>query len=404
MDVAEDVSYDTVLDSSDSAFDNIPEDVNTESFADTSFEATDEWIDSNEIDAYIEPDTDIPEDQSADAYLDDLDYRTNDNYDNFSEDEAPVKVLKLGGGDTDISNHDYKQELHELDEGISNAKEIYSGVKDDISLEVDRIANDENLSSEEKKAMLEQKKQEALNLEQQWNEDSDEWFKERDLLQEHIKYEDVDAEISILEDISTAQDDIEFDDKNINDIPEDILNEPFEESTNNVSENISETSNTPSSKMQDSNLFEDNKEKDYIYDETDYGKHASGQLQLDKGERSAYAQRTVGGEDRQRYDDGGHLIGSRFGGSGGYENLDAQSRDLNRGEYKNMENEWACSLKNGEKIYVDVKTYKSNDSERPDAFMGYSITENGTGVRSLDTFSFQNESSKISTLLQTLKL
>lgn len=151
-------------------------------------------------------------------------------------------------------------------------------------------------------------------------------------------------------------------------------------------------SNSPSSKMSDGSLFEDNKETDYVYTETDYGKHASGQLDLEKGKRSAYAQRTVGGEDRQEYDDGGHLIGSRFAGSGSYENLDAQSRDLNRGEYKKMENEWAKSLENGERVYVDVNTYKSNGSDRPDAFMGYSITEDGSGTRSIDAFSFQNES------------
>ncbi len=151
-------------------------------------------------------------------------------------------------------------------------------------------------------------------------------------------------------------------------------------------------SDSPSSKMSDDSLFEDNKETDYIYTETDYGKHASGQLDLEKGKRSAYAQRTVGGEDRQEYDDGGHLIGSRFAGSGSYENLDAQSRDLNRGEYKKMENEWAKSLENGERVYVDVNTYKSNGSDRPDSFMGYSIAEDGSGTRSIDAFSFQNES------------
>lgn len=189
----------------------------------------------------------------------------------------------------------------------------------------------------------------------------------------------------------------------VTDVTEDIFDNAAEDHIDEIMEDIPEdietastdySDDSPSSKLNDAELFAENRAGDYTYTETDYGKQAAGQLELEKGERNAYAQRTVGGDDRQEFDDGGHLIGNRFCGDGGYENLDAQSRELNRGEYKKMENEWADSLSSGEKVYVDVNTYKSNDSDRPDAYMGYSITEDGEGNRTLDTFSFQNESNE----------
>ena len=72
------------------------------------------------------------------------------------------------------------------------------------------------------------------------------------------------------------------------------------------------------------------------------------------GKRNYYAQRVAGREDRictsngnqgdnQPADDGGHLIGSQFGGSGDLDNLVAMSSKTNRagGKWYNMEKKWA---------------------------------------------------------------
>ena len=140
---------------------------------------------------------------------------------------------------------------------------------------------------------------------------------------------------------------------------------------------------------EDPDLFDRLEEGGYIYEENEFGKHAYGRLTLGKGMRNLYAQRTVGGEDRQSDDHGGHLIATRFGGSGDLENLDAQHQNLNLAEYKRMENEWAKALENGDDVYADIQTYRSNGSQRPNAWMVNTITETETG-REWDALSYAN--------------
>lgn len=144
--------------------------------------------------------------------------------------------------------------------------------------------------------------------------------------------------------------------------------------------------------LNNENLFDENKPGEYEYSENIYGKTAQGQLTLENGRRNAYAQRTVGGNDRLTTDDGGHLIGTRFNGSGEKENIDAQDANLNRGSYKIHENELANQLNSGNKVYENVQTFKSNGSQRPDAYMGYTISENQNGNREWDAFSYTNAS------------
>ena len=56
------------------------------------------------------------------------------------------------------------------------------------------------------------------------------------------------------------------------------------------------------------------------------------------------------------------------------------------------EDGWDAALENGDKIYAHVDTYKSNGSDRPDVYMGYTVTEHPDGSREWDAFSYQNES------------
>lgn len=145
--------------------------------------------------------------------------------------------------------------------------------------------------------------------------------------------------------------------------------------------------------IENENLFVDNVKGDYSYSENEFGKNANGNLEItDSIIRDFNAQKSVGDEFRRNDDDGGHLIGARFGGSPQLDNLEAQNRNLNRGSYKKMENIWNDELKDDNNVFVNISTYKQEDIDRPDAYMGYSILEKENGEREFDVFSFQNES------------
>ena len=139
-------------------------------------------------------------------------------------------------------------------------------------------------------------------------------------------------------------------------------------------------------------------------------KHCEGDLRLEDGKRNPAAQREVGGADRHTgdgveydlndRDDGGHLIATRFGGSGEKDNLVAQNYNLNRGEYKKMENGWANTLeeKDGDgnsryNVHVEIKPVYRGDSERPGAFIvNETITDRESGeVISRQTRRFRND-------------
>ncbi len=152
---------------------------------------------------------------------------------------------------------------------------------------------------------------------------------------------------------------------------------------------------TLSEVMDDPTFFETHGAGEYSYDESELGKNAHGILELaDEPIRDANAQRQAGGMDRRPDDDGGHLIGARFGGAPTEENLDAQNRNLNRGAYKSEENSWAEALQESAKVYANIDTYKREGTERPDAYMGWTVTESPDGQRHWDAFSYTNESAE----------
>lgn len=144
-------------------------------------------------------------------------------------------------------------------------------------------------------------------------------------------------------------------------------------------------------------LFSEHQEGVYKYGENGVGgKTATGSLRIaEDPSRDGKAQSAAGGENRRGNDhewgtdDGGHLIGARFGGETGEVNLTAQNRNLNRSDYKHMENEWAAHLEAGDKVFVHIET---DDAQRPNAYMGYVIYESPDGTRDYDTFHMVNES------------
>ncbi|MDF9553384.1 DNA/RNA non-specific endonuclease [Bacillus cereus] len=106
----------------------------------------------------------------------------------------------------------------------------------------------------------------------------------------------------------------------------------------------------------------------YTYTTDSQGRVASceGSLQLGDGKRNNYAQRVVGGNDRLD-DDGGHLIATIFKDSGNMDNLVPMNCNLNRGEWKKLENEWANALNDGDKVRVKITPNYSGNSKRPDS-------------------------------------
>ncbi|MEK4928033.1 DNA/RNA non-specific endonuclease [Bacillus sp. FSL K6-1338] len=109
----------------------------------------------------------------------------------------------------------------------------------------------------------------------------------------------------------------------------------------------------------------------YTYTTDSQGRVASceGSLQLGDGKRNNYAQRVVGGNDRLDDDDGGHLIATIFKGSGNMDNIVPMNSNLNRGEWKKLENEWANALNDGDKVRVKITPNYSGNSKRPDSFV-----------------------------------
>ncbi len=101
---------------------------------------------------------------------------------------------------------------------------------------------------------------------------------------------------------------------------------------------------------------------------------AEGSLEIGDGKRNPDAQLKAGGEDRESNDDGGHLIGNRFNGSGELDNIVAMDGKVNRGDFKKLENSWAKALDEGKEVLVKIEPIYEGDSKRPVAFrVTYSI-------------------------------
>jgi hypothetical protein len=127
----------------------------------------------------------------------------------------------------------------------------------------------------------------------------------------------------------------------------------------------------------------------YIYDTDEQGRPAfvAGTLKLEPGERSP--QQTDVGHQGLETDEGGHLFATRFDGPTDGFNLVPQDANLNRGEWKAMENEWAEALENGHKVEVAVQPVYLDDSRRP---VGFDVLYSIDGQQYTKTF--YNESSK----------
>ncbi|TYQ14651.1 UNVERIFIED_CONTAM: DNA/RNA non-specific endonuclease [Acetivibrio alkalicellulosi] len=126
----------------------------------------------------------------------------------------------------------------------------------------------------------------------------------------------------------------------------------------------------------------------YNYKTDDKGriKSVEGQLVLEEAKRNKYHQRIVGGEDRLETDEGGHLIASIFKGSGDIDNLVPMDANLNKGEWKKIENDWAEALKEEppKEVKVNITPIYEGDSQRPTKFeIEYQIGKSRPEIREL---------------------
>lgn len=167
-------------------------------------------------------------------------------------------------------------------------------------------------------------------------------------------------------------------DDNIEDIPEDVddeTNEIMEDGAITIEEDICTI---------EKNGYE------FKVNENGQLMSASGDLRLEEGIRDSKGQLEAGDTYRHEDDDGGHLIGARFGGPGEKEFLVPQERHVNRANYKSLENEWADALEDGNNVRVDINPIYHGQSKRPDTIMGSYEVSNGDKSET-EYFSMTNE-------------
>lgn len=68
-------------------------------------------------------------------------------------------------------------------------------------------------------------------------------------------------------------------------------------------------------------------------------------------------------------DERGHLIGDQFAGSNRIGNLVAMGFDVNRSEYRSLEESWARDLEAGKRVEVDIQPLYEEGAQRPAVFV-----------------------------------
>lgn len=104
---------------------------------------------------------------------------------------------------------------------------------------------------------------------------------------------------------------------------------------------------------------------------------AGGELKLtvrDKRKTINEDMKNIGKGDEQDTDERGHLIGDQFDGVNRLENLVPMDANLNKGEFKALENKLADAVRDGKNVTMKVEVIYQGDSNRPSGFLvTYSI-------------------------------
>lgn len=114
----------------------------------------------------------------------------------------------------------------------------------------------------------------------------------------------------------------------------------------------------------------------YETDEVGRVEYVSGKLELGEAVRDLQEQGRVGREGVEG-DEGGHFIGARFAGSPEGINLFPQDMNLNRGQWKAMENEWDRAVQRGAEVETIIHSVYEGDDKRP---MGLDVLYTIDGV------------------------
>lgn len=133
---------------------------------------------------------------------------------------------------------------------------------------------------------------------------------------------------------------------------------------------------------------------DYTYSQNHNGKAVGGVVKNGPtSNRDPAAQRSAGGTDRQPGDQGGHLLGHRFGGRNDSSNLDAQAANVNQKDQANVERNVSNLAANPNNTLSMNVTNFNSVGERPDATMiNVGVKNNATGKIDEQHVSFQNAS------------
>ncbi len=91
---------------------------------------------------------------------------------------------------------------------------------------------------------------------------------------------------------------------------------------------------------------------------------AEGVLDVSRADRNTWQQAAAGHVGGEGYD-GGHLIASLFGGAGERINLVPQLSTINRGEFREMERQWAQAVLDKKTVRVEVNPVYTTDSRVP---------------------------------------
>ena len=141
-------------------------------------------------------------------------------------------------------------------------------------------------------------------------------------------------------------------------------------------------------KLESNTTFTDEKGYTYTTDSQSRVVKVEGQLVLKK-EHGRESMPSKHLPDQKPTDDKGHIIGDRFDGSNELYNLLPQDANVNRGEYKRLENDWHKALTEGKEVKVKIEPRFENDSKRPTEYrISYSI--DGEKYRT----TIKNESNK----------
>lgn len=100
-------------------------------------------------------------------------------------------------------------------------------------------------------------------------------------------------------------------------------------------------------------------------------------------------------DKKKGYDQAGHLIGDRFGGSPKLDNLVSQAKDVNLIAYKKLEDEWGAAVKKGKKVSVDIEIVYDGSSKRPTKFIvDYQIGNNKIKTKEITNKNKRKRKSK----------